>query len=274
MKKVLIVFDGKHFSEGAMQMAEWLNEKQTLLMTGVFLSPIDYREVIGYSGLGMGAPVLMPPFSEDDKLVGETIMKFEKRCQKEGFEYRVHKDTDLFALQELISETRFADLMIVSSELFYENIEKEQPNEYLRKTLHESECPVMLVPENFISPFSLILSYDGKAASMFAMKQFSYLFPELCEMNTLIISAEEESDGEMPNSELMEEWAARHFPILTVENLAGESREGLANWIGDKRGSLLVTGAFGRGELSSLFKKSFVTALIRQNRIPIFIAHQ
>jgi hypothetical protein len=184
----------------------------------------------------------------------------------------VHKDTDLFALQELITETRFADLLIVSSELFYENIEKNQPNDYLRKTLHESECPVMLVPENFIAPFSLILAYDGKASSVFAIKQFAYLFPELADMDALLVTAED--DGrDMPKLEYIEELTARHFSALTIQNLSGENKHSFGNWISEKRGSLLITGAYGRGELSSLFKKSFVTDVIRQHKIPIFIAH-
>lgn len=272
MKKIIVAFDGKHFSEGAMQMAEWLNEKQTVLMTGVFLSPVDYREIIGYSGMGIGTPVMMPPIETDDTLVNANIRKFEERCQKGGFEYRIHKDTDLFALQELITETRFADLLIVSSELFYENIEKNQPNDYLKKTLHESECPVMLVPESFIPPFSLILAYDGKASSVFAIKQFAYLFPECSDMEALLVTAEEE-DKEIPRLEYIEELTARHYPSLTIQNLVGESKNSFGNWISEKRGSLLITGAYGRGELSSLFKKSFVTDVIRQHKIPIFIAH-
>lgn len=274
MKKIIIAFDGKHFSEGAMQMAEWINEEQTVLMTGVFLSPIDYREVIGYSGMGMGMPVMMPPFQEDDLLVRANIEKFEERCRKQGFEYRIHKDTDLFALQELVRETRFADLLIVSSELFYENIEREQPNEYLKRTLHGSECPVLVVPENFIRPFSLILAYDGKASSVFAIRQFSYLFPERCAMETLLVSEEEESDAEMPNIGLIQELAARHFPNLTLHNLAGGDKEEFLHWIGEKRGSLIIAGAFGRGEMSSIFRKSFVSSIIRQHRIPLFIAHR
>ena len=213
MKKIIVAFDGKHFSEGAMQMAEWLNEKQNLLMTGVFLSPVDYREIIGYSGMGIGTPVMMPPIETDDTLVNANIIRFKERCEKQGFEYRVHKDTDLFALQELITETRFADLLIVSSELFYENIDKLQPNDYLKKTLHESECPVMLVPENFVAPFSLILAYDGKASSVFAIKQFSYLFPELCEMDAFLVTAEDD-DREMPKMEYIEELVARHYSYL------------------------------------------------------------
>jgi hypothetical protein len=241
-------------------------------MTGVFLSPVDYREIIGYSGMGIGTPVMMPPMETDDSLVNANIRKFEDRCQREGFEYRVHKDTDLFALQELITETRFADLLIVSSELFYENIQKNQPNDYLRKTLHESECPVLLVPENFVTPFSLILAYDGKASSVFAIKQFAYLFPELCDMDTLLVSVAEEN-AELPRQDYIGELGARHFNALTMQPLTSENKQTFAAWVSEKRGSLLVTGAFGRGELSSLFRKSFVTEVIRDHKIPLFIAH-
>jgi hypothetical protein len=272
MKKIILAFDGKHFSEGVMQMSEWLNSSQTVLMTGVFLSPVDYREIIGYSGMGIGTPVMMPPMETDDSLVNVNIRKFEDRCQREGFEYRVHKDTDLFALQELITETRFADLLIVSSELFYENIQKNQPNDYLRKTLHESECPVLLVPESFVTPFSLILAYDGKASSVFAIKQFAYLFPELCDMETLLVSVAEEN-AELPRQDYIGELCARHFNSLTMQPLTSENKQTFAAWVSEKRGSLLVTGAFGRGELSSLFRKSFVTEVIRDHKIPLFIAH-
>jgi nucleotide-binding universal stress UspA family protein len=274
MKKILIAFDGKHFSEGAMQMAAWINEQEPALVTGVFLSPIDYREVIGYTGMGMGTPVVMPPFQEDDVMVNANIAKFEERCRKEGFEYRVHKDTELFALQELMDETRFADLLIVSSELFYDNIDQHQPNDYLKKTLQSSECPVMLVPEQFIKPFSLIFSYDGKASSVFAIRQFTYLFPACSRLDAILVYASEESDAEIPQLPLIEELMARHYESVSIEHLAGENREGLTKWVGERRGSLLVTGAYGRGELSSMFKKSFVTDLVRQHRIPIFIAHR
>jgi hypothetical protein len=274
MKKIIIAFDGKHFSEGAMQMATWINEQEPALMTGVFLSPIDYREVIGYSGMGMGTPVVMPPFQDDDELVKANISRFRKRCEKEGFEYRIHKDTELFALQELINETRFADLLILSSELFYENIDHHQPNDYLKKTLQSAECPVMLVPEHFLKPFNILFTYDGKASSVFAIRQFTYLFPSCGKMDAMVVCASEESDAEIPQAALMEELVARHYESVTIEHLAGENREGLTRWINEHRGSLLVTGAFGRGELSSIFRKSYVTDLIRQHRIPIFITHR
>ena len=274
MKKIIIAFDGSHFSEGAMQMAEWLNEGQTLLMAGVFLSPVDYREVIGYSGAGMSGAVVLPEWGSDDAPIRENMARFEERCRRKGFEYRVHRDTDFFALQELIRETRFADLLILSGEMFYGNIDRDQPNEYLKRTLHESECPILVVSEEFHAPAGLVLAYDGKASSVHAIKQFAYLFPERCEMNAILVSAEEESDAEMPHEELVSELAARHFPKLTLKNAAGRDRESLIEWIQRRKDCLLVSGAFGRGEISSLFRRSFATELIRQHRIPQFIAHR
>jgi hypothetical protein len=46
MKKVIIAFDGKHFSEGAFEFVRRLNDKQALLVTGVFLPGIDYSELL------------------------------------------------------------------------------------------------------------------------------------------------------------------------------------------------------------------------------------
>ena len=274
MKKIIIAFDGSHFSEGAMKMAEWLNEGQTLLMAGVFLSPVDYREVIGFSGTGMSGAVILPELDSDDTPIRENMARFEERCRRNGFEYRVHRDTDFFALQELILETRFADLLILSGEMFYGNIDGDQPNEYLKKTLHESECPVLVVPEEFKAPCELILAYDGKESSVHAIKQFAYLFPERCGLDAILVSAEEESDAEMPHADLVSEHTARHFPNLTLKNAAGRDRESLIDWIHHRKDCLLVSGAFGRGEMSNLFRKSFAAELIRQHRIPLFIAHR
>ncbi len=148
MKKILLAFDGQHFSEGAFQMARYLNSQEPCLITGVFLNPVDYREVIGYSGMGIGAPVVVPMMEHDEAVMTRNIKHFEAKCEENKMEYRVHKDSQVFALSELATETRFADLLIISSELFYQNIDKGQPNDYLKKTLHYAECPVLLVPED------------------------------------------------------------------------------------------------------------------------------
>jgi hypothetical protein len=37
---------------------------------------------------------------------------------------------------------------------------------------------------------------------------------------------------------------------------------------------IFLTGAFGRRELSTLFKKSFLSEIIHEHQIPVFVAHK
>lgn len=271
MRKIIVGFDGQHFSHGAMKMAEWLNKKTPVQVYGIFISPVDYRDLLGYSGLGMGAPVMTVPFEGDDRMAEANIRTFVQYCEQHNLQYAVHKDTDMFAIEELILETRFADLLILSSELFYENIDKDQPNEYLKRVLHETECPVMLVPEQFSEPRSVLLSYDGKESSVFAIKQFAYLFPECCHMVSMLFH----SNGiGIPQAVRMKELLDRHFPGTNMEQLNEEDSAALHEWMLEKKNTILVSGGFGRNELSSMFRKSYITDIIQAHRIPVFIAHR
>ena len=62
--------------------------------------------------------------------------------------------------------------------MFYENIGIHSSYDYLKDVLHDVACPVLLVPEKFDFPESVILAYDGSEESVYAIKQFAYLFPE------------------------------------------------------------------------------------------------
>jgi hypothetical protein len=271
MIKVIVAFDGQHFSTGAMQMAQWLNSKSPVMISGVFISPVDYRELLGYSGMGVGAPIFPLPFESDDKLIEETMQKFVGFCDDNNLQYAAHKDTDLFALAELIQETRFADCLIISSELFYENINKDQPNEYLKKVLHDSECPILLVPEKFAAPTSVLLSYDGKASSVYAIKQFAYLFPDCCNMGTMLFHSK---GTEIPQADRLKELVEQHFNPIDIEQLNEEDSAALHSWMLNNQHAILVSGAFGRGEISSFFKKSYITDIVKAHRIPVFVAHK
>lgn len=273
MKKILLVFDGTHFSEGAFRMASFLNEMETSLIIGVFLQPIDYRDIVGYTGVGNASPITVTPFHTDEDVIKKSVKQFESKCQHAGMEYRTHLDTDLFALEELQMETRFADLMILSSELFYENIGKDQPNEYLKKILRQTECPILLVPENYNLPNKLLLAYDGKPDSVFAIKQFTYLFPQLHTWDTKLVTLEDE-DEQLPHQELIEELASKHFSNLTLEVVSTDAAGSFANWVSEQHDYLLVAGAYGRSELSNLFKKSFLAEVIEYHKTPIFVAHK
>ncbi len=272
MKKLLLAFDGTHFSTGAFDFARQLNEIQPVLVTGAFLPQAQAANLWSYAD-AMSGPMFIPlAETNDTEVIRESISKFETLCQKNGIEYRVHEDTNDFALPELKKETRFADLLIIGSEVFYENLGKSS-NEYLQDLIHGAECPVIVVPENFKFPQTTILSYDGSESSVYAIKQFAYLFPEFVSKPTLLVYVNKDEKIEFPKQSNIEELAARHYSDLTFLKLDMEPSKYFNNWVENKEGIILVCGAYGRSMISTLFKKSFIDDILADHRLPIFIAH-
>ncbi|MFI5185128.1 MAG: universal stress protein [Chitinophagales bacterium] len=274
MKKILLAFDGTNFSEGAFEFAKRMNEQSPILVVGVFLPQINYANVWSYAE-GVAGSLFIPLLEKEDTIaVQKNIAEFESLCQKNNMEYRTHRNFSDFALPMLKKETRFADLLIIGSESFYENLGINQPNESLKDTLHDSECPVLVVPEIFEFPESNILTYNGTDDSVYAIRQFTYLFPELCKNKTLLVYAKEEHEKEFPDVVYIEELAARHFPDLTLFRLPANPKQFFHKWASEKKASVLISGAFNRSIFSHMFKKSFVADVIRDHKLPVFVAHR
>jgi len=275
MKKIIIALDGEHFPHGAFDFAKYINLQSPILLAGVFLSPVDYGKVLAFSGID--GVTLLPEWlmqSGDDALVNKNIILFREACEKEGINYRVHKDNDMMALSSLVDETRFADLLLISSELFYKNIGEKQPNFYLEEILKKTECPVLLIPEQFKVPGQILLSYDGSESCLFAIKQFAYLFPELNTAETTLLSVSAHEDETIADYSLVTELVANHYPNLQIQHLVMTNRIDYVNWLNDRPGSIVVMGAFSRSLFSSLFKKSFAATIIKETKLPIFISHK
>jgi len=274
MKKILLAFDGTNFSVGAFEFAQKMNEVSPILLTGIFLPQAEYANLWNY-GDAMAGPLLIPVVeSSEEEKMEKNKARFGKLCQGEGIDYRIHEDNFDFALPELKKETRFADLLIIGSESFYENMGIREPNEYLQDSLHEVECPVLVVPERFDYPLANILSYDGSESSVYAIKQFTYLFPEMSGNPTLLIYANKKTDSEIPEEVNIEELTARHFQDLTVTRIDTGSAKYFSSWISEKKSAVLISGSFGRSLFSRIFKKSFISDVIRDHKLPVFIAHK
>lgn len=274
MKKILLAFEGVHFSEGAFEFARRLNELQPVLLTGVFLPQAELANLWSYADGVAGGPLIPLIESSESELVQQNIDRFEKLCRGNGIDYRVHKDFYDLALPELKKESRYADLLILGSEMFYENMGTNSPNDYLRDVLHDVTCPVLLVPEKFDFPESIILAYDGSEDSVFAIKQFAYLFPELTNKKTLLVYANDDAEEDFPDKIQIEELAARHFSNLTLFKLDVNPKKYFSTWVLEKKSAMLVSGSYGRSGLSQLFKKSFIKNIIADHRLPVFIAHK
>lgn len=275
MKKIILAFDGDHFSEGALEFARQLNEKSPILLTGVFLPQVDYANLWSYSGGSMSGAAFVPLVEDADAItVKVNIKRFESFCKNYGIRFTIHKDYFDLAIPQLKKETRYADLLIVSSEVFYEQAGTQTPNDYLKEVLHDVECPVIVLPEKFDFPGTNILTYDGSASSVYAIRQFAYLFPELVKNNTTLVYANEKDPEYLPGERDIKELVTQHFPNTSWFRLEANPKKYFTDWLEQNKGAILVCGAFSRSGISMLFRKSFITDVIADHRIPVFIAHK
>ena len=242
-------------------------------MTGVFLSTVDYVRFFFFPS-AFASSMYVPSLENfGEEGVEDAVGQFVQLCQKNSIQHLVHKDLYEFSISQLTKETRFADLMIIGSETFCKRHIAYRREEYLKHALHSTECPVTIIPEKFKFPSHIILAYDGSASSVFAIKQFAGLLPELCNMKTILVYAGE-SEENIPDQVLIEELATRHFKDLTITKHISDHKNHMTAWFQKYKNPLIVCGSFGRSGFSELFSRSFIIDVIKDHQTPVFIAHQ
>ena len=270
-----MAIDGTNFSSGVFEFIRHLNEKAPVLVTGIFVPQTDYANLWSYSATAAAGSMYVPLIEEEESdEVAKNVAKFESLCQQNGIAYRVHKNFYDFVLPELKRESRFADVMILSGELFYQHVIGANQFDYMRYVLHNTECPVLIVPEHYRFPDNNIIAYDGSEESVFALKQFAYIFPELTTNQTLLVYAAPDDEKDIPSKDLVIELATQHFKNLEVDKENFDPKKYFATWISERPGALLVTGSFSRSAFSETFRKSFVADIIKEHQLPVFIAHR
>jgi hypothetical protein len=90
-------------------------------------------------------------------------------------------------------------------------------------------------------------------------------------MGTKLFNVTEDKDKIMHQG-LLQELAERHYKPFNVEQIP-QKADIFQQWLNENHHYILITGAYSRGELSLLFKKSFITNIIKAQKVPIFVAH-
>lgn len=212
-----------------------------------------------------GYPVIMD--------IEQTSQFIKKQCLKKGIKATVSLD-NLSPSEETIYESRFADILILEPDLSFLGDGSEFPSNLVRHVLSKSECPVILAPDGFKYIDQIVFCYDGSASSLFAMKQFTYLFPgykntpvTLLEIRNSVIREMDESHNRTLK------WLKTHYENADIIFLDGEVNDALFPFFLNKSNTFIVMGAFGRSTLSNLLWKSASEKIIKTVDLPLFIAH-
>lgn len=271
MKKVLVAFDGGHFSDAVMNFLVEMNASEPIMLKGIFLPSVDYSAATTYFG-NPAAAVYMSEYENEDALMAQSVGLFERFCHDHHLHHKVHKHIHKPIADELYNESRYGDLLVIDSTKFYENLGKLTQEEYLEDTLHKAECPVLLLPGAYTKPEEIILAYDGSVSSMYAIKQFVYLFPDWTDVPTTLVYANADSN-EIPFLPLLKEYMTQHFSRVVYDMLEIDPKKYFDTWLENRKQSILVSGAYGRSAFSELFRHNFLRQVVDEHKVPLFVAH-
>ena len=272
MKKILFLCDGDNFPKGAFRFIKQIRENEIVLAKGLFFTAVDAEQMVSISFMPIAEPFVK--LKEQEKmLVLKSQEKFSEECESHGIKYQIYPDTGEWDRDLFTNESRFADLVVMSEELFCLDALRAQPNYFMEETLRSSECPVVVVPENFQKIDRLAVAYDGGKEGMFALKQFVYLFPDYVDLPADFVHFKNVADDGIPDRELLQEYTSTHFESLYASKLHFDPKKYFSSWLENKKNVLLVAGSYSRSVYSNVFRHSFAGDLIAKHTCPIFIAH-
>jgi hypothetical protein len=201
----------------------------------------------------------------------ENLQLFKDICTRHHVGCSIHYAKGV-AVDEVIKESRFSDLIIIDGETSLPSDKiGEIPSRFVRDILTASECPVIISPLKFDKINEVIFTYDGSKSSMFAIKQFTYLFPSLDETKITLVQITPNEVNELTENDNLKKWLMMHYSAVHLEILHGAADAELFKKLVATRNKLLVMGAYGRRMLLS---HSTADIVLKNIDIPVFIAHQ
>lgn len=277
MKKIIAAFDGLKYSKSTRDYAIYLSKQSDTHLVGIFLDDPTYSSYKIYELItkeGISDEKIKKYKSEDNALRKNSSEDFENESKNAGIAFSLHHDHNI-AKVDIKHESIYTDLMVIDSKETLTHYNEKLPTRFIRDLLSDVQCPVLLVPQKYKPIEKIILLYDGEPSSVQAIKMFSYLLPQLKQIETEVICVNAPTGTlHLPDNKLMKELMKRHFPKAKFTVIKGWAEEEITKYLKKKtENTLVVLGAYRRGKISRLFRQSMADVLMKEVKFPLFIAH-
>lgn len=276
MEKITVAFDGLKFEESSKEYALYLADKSNAFLVGVFLEDFTHHsyklfDMVGSQGVSQEKVKQLMEADKQTRL--SSVTNFEASCKASGVRYAIHQDKSV-ALQELLRESIYSDLLIINSNETLSHFKEEIPTQFVQDLLVSVQCPALVVPRAYKPIERIILLYDGEPSSVFAVKAFCYMLPFLKTLSTEVLMVNPNNVGaELPDQHLIKEFITCHLPNASFNIQSGDPRTEIVKYLKTQENSLVVLGAYRRNMVSRWFNESLADTLLREVELPLFIAH-
>lgn len=277
MKKILAAFDGTRYSEGSSKYAIEIAKATNSLLVGVFIQDmryLNYTYAYAWDQPFIDLATLEQSHAGEKEKIDLNMKLFKRACEEKGVHHKTHLDRGV-PLQELVNESTFADVIIIDSQTGFFTLGDNSPSPFIKDLLSDSHCPVLIVPHSYSFFDKAVLCYDGSPSSVYAIKMFGYLFPELNDLQTTVVTVNETSTNHVKGGGNFKDLVHVHFKNAEYVVLNGNAEEELINYLklnGDN--SIVVMGAYGRSAVSRMFHQSLSNRVLQELNVPVFITHQ
>lgn len=277
MKNILFAIDARKLDKKSLDFSCYLAQLGHSPLTGMVLQYVEAEEESGIKSSYGGVYVETIDIQESsetqyrERVCEESIAVFKSACEERDIKCNVIRDSNV-PLASLIAESRYADLLILEPSLLSTS-PLDSLSSLVKDVLAKAECPVVLSPYHCEDIHEVVFAYDCQPASVYAIKQFTYLFPELCDKKIIVTQVEEEGDFKAENKEKIYKYLTMHYTNIEFKDLAGEPGDQLFDDLLRKSNAFVVMGAYGRTRLSNFFRHSTAESLIEMNSFPMFITH-
>lgn len=275
MEKIIVMLDGLKVDTNTVRFACYLTRMTHSKLTGILIeNSAEQEEVtIGRADASdlLVESVLIKKTKEDyEKLLMESVNFFEGITKEEGVEAFIDAEETLSTI-DVVHETRFADILILDAKAFY-NVFGGEPGNFVKEILQEAECPVVLAPDDFQPVENVVFCYNGLKSSVFAIRQFMYLFPELKNKRAKLVNLVANEDVFEDDEQAVVDWLKYHFKDVEFLKLENDALDAFFNYLRKKKSDFVVMGAYGKGLLTSFFENDYEgqSDIVR---LPLFIAH-
>lgn len=279
MRKILLALDATNPDFTSLDFAAYMGRLTKSLVTGVFLENIAadqkafFKKKYGLPYIAWETDEDSMAFQSKMALIEKNISSFEEACINREVLYEVRRNGGIPA-KDLIEESRFADLLIVDGDSSFRNRFDGTPSDFVVDILSCAECPVIIAPETSTTINQILFTYNRTPESFYAIKQFTYLFPQLHDRKVCVMQINETGEWATGERLKLKKWMETYYRDISFEALKGEPEEELADHLFRRKNMIIVLGAYGRNALSRFFKPSKADLLMRETFQPIFIAHR
>lgn len=274
MERILVLVNGSGPQGATMEFACYIANLTQSALTGIFYYPEPKEEnPRGFGGHSKPVETDTIQLAETRKRLEDSKLSFTRFC--DNHQLNLKPDTiEVRDLEDIRLHTRFADLLIITADAETTSEDDAVPTDFTTTILRNAECPVLMAPLTFKEISEIVFTYDGSVSSVFAIRQFTHLFPQFVDLPVTLLEVNKDYSDIVNYRESITKYLGTHYQYVNKLVLKGRPEDELFSYFLQKKDVLIVMGAFGRNFLSSIFHRSTATLLLKTTSLPVFISHQ